>query len=78
MNFANGMDKARSQQAQNPEGNALRQFLGQAMAEVRAKGHDTASWERAAAKGLEYDMERQEFSKPLPPGPARPPDDPES
>ena len=67
MEFANKMDRARAEQAVNPTGNAMGRFLGGAVESARKKGHEAPGWEKAAARGMGYELERQKWSAPPPP-----------
>lgn len=68
MNFANNLDKARADQAQNPGGQAMSNFLGNSAASVRSNGASASpSWEVAATRAKAFEDDRQKFSQPPPP-----------
>lgn len=67
--FANNLDQSRADQASNPQGHSMQRFLNSATEGVRQNGHNSRSWEVAAAKAGSYEAERQKWSAPPnPPG----------
>lgn len=62
MDFANKMDQARQAQDINPQGDAMKRFMASAAQQTQSKGSQAQSWEKAAAKGLRFESERQRLS----------------
>ena len=64
VDFANRLDKARGEQASNPQGDSMQRFLGGVSSGVRQQGHQARSWETAAARSVDHERERRMWSQP--------------